>query len=192
MAVVFSCRFSLIRIRTELVYVCNNASSRSILHRRGEFPYFKIFLFFLFLCLCCPQWNLQTDKLKVENAVCCNNLVSAVKETFTRWARSSFWIFYPFISARSFSPSLFSISNSVVSQTFTLPAKKSLQSSCSRPSCTLFRMEFSIFTLVADRRHGCSEIWPQSWLVMRHAVAQLVQALRYKPEGRTIEAWLSD
>jgi len=63
--------------------------------------------------------------------------------------------------------------------------KHSLQSSCSRPRCTLFRMEFSIFSVVAGRRHGCSEIWPQSWLVMGHAVARLVDALRYRPEGRT-------
>ena len=57
-------------------------------------------------------------------------------------------------------------------------SKKSLQSSCSRPCCTFLRMGVTISTLVAGCRHGCSKIWSHSWLVMGHAVAQLVEALR--------------
>jgi hypothetical protein len=91
-----------------------------------------------------PNETCRQTKLKVEDAGWHSNLVSVVTETFTRWARSSFRIFYPFICALSLSLSLFSpLATPSSPLAVDSNRKKCEQSRCSilrftlgRPPCT--------------------------------------------------------
>jgi hypothetical protein len=118
MVVVFSYTFSVVRIGTEPVQACYNASSRSVLHCRGGFPYFKISFF---PCTCAaPNETCRQTSLKLKTPSVATTWSPLYKRPSQGEHDQVFEFFIPSFVLTPFvplcpSPSLFSISNSVVS-----------------------------------------------------------------------------